>query len=143
MFQLKKVLLLSLAVLVVAWMVNWMSGSSDVIDFLRGLRYTDLRTVSVIDMTGMAPRRVPLRSGHAWRRVYDELQRTHPVGIHSVNARNHTRFYLVELCTDRNGCTQLEVVRTAKNQGILEAHSGTIFLQNDALWPLLDSLLRE
>lgn len=143
MFQFKKVLLLSLAAGVVAWLVHWMSGSSDVVDFLQGLRYTDLRTVSVIDMSGMAPRRVRVRPGHAWRRVYDELQRARPVSVHSVNTRNHTRFYLVELCTDRDGCTQVDVLRTAKNEGILEAHSGAVLLRNDALWPLMDSLLSE
>ena len=143
MFHVKKTLWLCFAALIVAGVVNWMSGSSDVVDFLRDLRYAHLRNVSVIDKSGTAPRRVRLLPGRAWRRVYDELQRARPVRISSVNIQDHNRFYLIELCTDQDGCTQLEVVNTAKNEGILQAHSSTIYLRNDTLSLLMDSLLRK
>ena len=137
----KRALLMTSIIGGLAWLIHALTTSEASV-FVEGVRYADVRRVSIREVSATVPRQVLLPPGAARYAVFQAVKHLRQVKYATVMPQLHDRFYLVELCTAQSRCQELEVVRTLKGEGVVLSHTGGYYLRNDSLPPLLDNLLK-
>ena len=115
--------------------------TSDIDTFIVSLKEGDIKTITITDKSSLNGQTIVVKSLRVKKHLYKLLKQTTKIDLDSVMPRLHNRFYIITICTRQPNCQEIELIRTNKGQGIINAYVSSHYLQNDALLPAVDSLL--
>jgi hypothetical protein len=116
------------------------SCTSDVDTFITSLKENDIGAITLLDKSNMQGQTLSISSLAAKKRLYWALKKAVKVNSDSVKPQLHDKFYILSICTKEPDCQEIELVRTTKGEGIIQAHVVSYYLKNNALLQVVDSL---